>query len=616
MARSDVPLVCAFLLVFTICGFFSLAGDAATSDETAHIAAGYSYLERGDFRMNPEHPPLAKMWAALPLWLRGAGRFDEASAAWAAADQWRFGFAFLNGPAEDPIRRDPDRLLHPARAMILALGVLLCLAVHRWAAALWGREGALLALALCALSPAVLAHARLVTTDLPAALGFVAALWTFARWLGKPSWVRLGLAGLALGGALLVKFTALLLLPLLGLAAGIWALRSRSARPLLGLAAIGLVAYVVLWAGYGFRFAPAPHGAYSLPWDAMAEREGPHPPALLRVRDLHLVPEAYVYGLTSALHDETRLAYLHGVESVVGWRSYFPLAFLLKTPLPFLVLALWGLVLAAWRGPRREVALFLLAPLALYALVSVHSRLNIGHRHLLPLYPLLCVAAGAIAAHARRRWLERSIFYACLGGIALSFGLATPGYLSYFNVLAGGARGGWRWLLDSNLDWGQDLKRLAGWQRAHGDVPLDLAYFGTADPQAYGITYRKVIWVHDFRPQEQTIRPASGDLLAVSLNLREGLYLERDRELAHAVFDRGWMDNATIRRYTDLRLARIRDAIPYPSFPEWAVAEGLLTEAQVHAAAEDLLSTFFAHLRDTQRPVGRAGDSIVIYRVP
>ena len=161
-----------------------------------------------------------------------------------------------------------------------------------------------------------------------------------------------------------------------------------------------------------------------------------------------------------------------------------------------------------------------------------------------------------------------------------------------------------------------DLKRLAAWQRAHGGVPLDLAYFGTADPEAYGITYRKVVWVHDFRPEEPAIRPASGDLLAVSLNLREGLYLERDRELAHGVFDRGWMDNATIRRYTDLRLARIRDATPYPSFPEWARAEGLLTEAQVRAAAQDLLPTFFAHLRDTQQPVGRAGDSIVIYRVP
>ena len=606
----------AFLLVFVVCGFVSLAGDAATSDETAHVPAGYSYLDRGDFRMNPEHPPLAKMWAALPLWLRGAGHPDYGSQGWGEGEEWNFGFAFLNGAPEDPLRRDPDRLLHPARAMILALGVLLCLAVHRWAASLWGREGALLALALCALSPVVLAHARLVTTDLPAALGFVVALWTFARWLQVPSWPRLVLAGLALGAALLVKFTSLLLLPLLGLAAAVWAMRSRRLRPLLGLAGVGVLAYVVLWAGYGFRFAPAPDGAYALPWQQLAQLEGPHPPALLWVRDHHLAPEAYVYGLTYALHEQTRLAYLNGVESVVGWRSYFPIAFLLKTPLAFVALALWGLGLA-WKGPRRrEVALFLLVPLAAYALVSVRSRLNIGHRHLLPMYPLLCVTAGAIAAHAKRRWQERSVFYALLLGIALSFGLATPGYLSYFNLLAGGARGGWRYLLDSNLDWGQDLKRLASWQRAHGGVPLDLAYFGTADPQAYGIRYRKVAWVHDFRPQEPAVRPVSGDLLAVSLNLREGMYLERDRELAHAVFDRGWMDNATIRRYTDLRMARIREAVPYPSFATWAVREGLLTEPQVEAAAEALLPTLFARLRDTQAPVGWAGDSIVIYRVP
>ncbi|HEX5042716.1 MAG TPA: glycosyltransferase family 39 protein [Candidatus Polarisedimenticolaceae bacterium] len=616
MVRSDLPLVAAFLLVFVVCGFVSLAGDAATSDETAHIPAGYSYLDRGDFRMNPEHPPLAKMFAALPLWLRGAGRPDYGSRAWAEGQEWAFGFAFLNGPPEDPVRRDPDRLLHPARGMILGLGVLLCLAVHRWAAALWGREGALLALALCALSPVVLAHARLVTTDLPAALGFLLTLWTFARWLRLPSWPRLALAGLALGGALLVKFTALLLVPLLVLAAAVWAVRSRSVRPLLALAGVGILAYAVLWAGYGFRFAPAPHGAYALPWERLAQLEGPHPKPLLLARDLHLAPEAYLYGLTYALHEQTRLAYLNGVESVVGWRSYFPIAFLLKTPLAFLALAAWGLALV-WKGPRRrEVAVFLLLPLAVYALVSVRSRLNIGHRHLLPMYPLLCIVAGAIAAHAKRRWMERSVFYALLGGIALSFGLATPGYLAYFNVLAGGARGGWRYLLDSNLDWGQDLKRLAAWQRAHGGVPLDLAYFGTADPLAYGIRHRKVVWIHDFRPLEPSVRPASGNLLAVSLNLREGLYLERDRELARAVFDRGWMSNATIRRYTDLRMAGIREAVPYPSFSAWAVREGLLTEAQVRAAEEGLLSTLFARLRDKGTPVGFAGDSIAIYRVP
>ena len=98
MARSELFPVLGFLLVFVVCGWVSLAGDAATSDETAHLPSGYSYLDRGDFRMNPEHPPLAKVWAALPLWLRGAGRPDYGSAAWASADQWRFGFAFLNGP--------------------------------------------------------------------------------------------------------------------------------------------------------------------------------------------------------------------------------------------------------------------------------------------------------------------------------------------------------------------------------------------------------------------------------------------------------------------------------------------------------------------------------------
>jgi 4-amino-4-deoxy-L-arabinose transferase-like glycosyltransferase len=616
MSRSHLPVVIGLLVVFAVCGFLSLAGDSATSDETAHIPAGYSYLDRGDFRLNPEHPPLAKMWGALPLWLAGAGGPDYAGEDWTRADQWRFGFAFLNGPPQDPVRRDPDARLHPARTMILALGILLCLAVYRWARALWGNEGGLLALALCALSPAILAHARLVTTDLPATLGLVVSLWTFARWLRVPSWPRLALAGLALGAALLVKFTALLLLPMLGIAALGWSIRARRLRPVLGAVAAFLLAWAVLWAGYGFRFSPAPDGAYALPWEAMARSEGAHPKPLLLVRDLHLAPEAYVFGLTSALHDETRLAYLNGVESVVGWRTYFPIAFLLKTPLGFLALALWGLAVAPWKGRRREVALFLLLPLALYAAVSIRSRLNIGHRHLLPMYPLLCVLAGSLAARARASRAARVALLGGLASLAVSFVLATPGYLSYFNVLGGGARNGWKHLLDSNLDWGQDLKRLATWQRAHGGEPVSLAYFGTADPRAYGLDYEKLVWVHDFRPQEPSVRPASGDLLAVSLNLREGLYLERDRELARAVFERGWMDTPTIRRYTEMRLQRIRDAVPYPGFAAWATGERLLTEAQVLDASQDLLPTFFARLRDTQEPVGRAGDSIVLYRLP
>lgn len=601
----------ALLLVFVVCGWISLAGDSATSDETAHLPAGYTYLDRGDFRLNPEHPPLAKALAALPLWLTGAGRPDYAGEHWARGDQWRFGFAFLNAQG------DPDALLHPARAMILALGLLLCLAVHRWARALWGAEGGLLALGLCALSPAVLAHARLVTTDLPVALGFTATLWSFARFLRAPSLGRAALTGLALGAALLTKFTALLLLPALLLAALAWAIRSRRLLPLGGLLGAGLIAWAVLWAGYGFRFSPAPGGAYALPWEAMARSEGPHPQAMLLARDWRLAPEAYVFGLTSALHDETRLAYLNGIESVVGWRTYFPLAFLLKTPPAFLLLSLWALLVALRRGGRRrEVALFLLAPIALYAAVSIRGRLNIGHRHLLPLYPLLCVTAGALAADARRRRFGLVALGTGLLGCVLSFAAATPGYLSYFNALGGGTRNGYRHLLDSNLDWGQDLKRLAAWQRAHGGEPMGLAYFGTADPRAYGLRYRKVVWVHDFRPEEPAARPKPGELLAVSLNLREGLYLERDRELARAVFERGWMDNATIGRYTALRLARIESATFYPPFGDWAVAEGLLAPEQVAEAREDLLATSFARLRDTQTPVGWAGDSIAIYRVP
>ena len=348
---------------------------------------------------------------------------------------------------------------------------------------------------------------------------------------------------------------------MLGIAALGWSIRSRRLRPVLGAVAAGLLAWAVLWAGYGFRFSPAPDGAYALPWEAMARSEGAHPKPLLLVRDLHLAPEAYVFGLTSALHDETRLAYLNGIESVVGWRTYFPIAFLLKTPLGFLALALSGSCRRSLEGPPARGCAVPAAPAGPLR-GGVHPE---PPQHRAPA-PAADVSAAVRACGLARR--------ACAGQpcgargpprrpghIAVSFVLATPGYLSYFNVLGGGARNGWKHLLDSNLDWGQDLKRLAAWQRAHGGG-LSLAYFGSADPRAYGLDYKKVIWVHDFRPEEPSVRPASGDLLAVSLNLREGLYLERDRELARAVFESGWMDTPTIRRYTEMRLQHIRTPSP------------------------------------------------------
>jgi len=268
ISLSRIPhafAVPALLAVFVICGFVSLSGDSATFDETAHIGAGVSYIETGDFRLNPEHPPLAKMLAALPLQALGRGGGRYAAAAWAGGGQWRFGFELINRDG------DPARRLIPARSVILALGALLALIVYLWSRELFGRSASLLALALAVTCPTILAHVRLVTTDAPAALGFTATLWLTWRWLTKPSWPRAAWVGAALGVALLFKFSCLLLVPVVaGLAAAaVLTGRIDAKRAAAGLALVAALAYSSLWAGYGFRFAASPGDGRFPQWHAL-----------------------------------------------------------------------------------------------------------------------------------------------------------------------------------------------------------------------------------------------------------------------------------------------------------------------------------------------------------
>lgn len=625
----EVPpaaVVAGLLLFFVVAGWLSLRGDSATSDETAHVGAGVSCLDTRDLRMNPEHPPLAKGWAALLPWALSRTKPDYSGEAWRSADQWLFGFELLNGPLRDPARRDPRAVLLPARGMMLVLGVALGLVVWAWSRRIWGEAGALVSLALFVLSPTMLAHARLVTTDLPAALGFTAAAWLFREALGRPSAARIAAAGAALAAALLFKFSAVLLGPILLLAGGLFVAfgdgetgratdrRRRFRTVLLVLLGAGVVAWVGVWAGYGFRWA-ATGGGYSLPWAFREGLPGGLSPLVLSARDARILPEAWVFGLGAALQDQVRLAYFHGEISPLGFRAYFPVAFALKTPPALVALSIAAIAGGAALWKRRRVdAIVLLSLFVVYAGTALASRLNLGHRHLAPLEPVLFIACGAIPALADRPW-KRIAAGLLVAGCVASWVAATPGYLSYFNFLAGGARGGARWLLDSNLDWGQDLARLAHWMERENVDRIHLAYFGTADPQAYGIRYDKVVFYSDFRPWEPTVRPGPGDLFAVSANLLHGLYLNHDRDLADALAARRLLPGRRVREYAAMREALVQARRPYPKLAEWVVAEGIATEAQVEEAEAGLLSTWMARLRTTSRPIAYAGDSIWIYRI-
>ncbi|MBI3268115.1 MAG: glycosyltransferase family 39 protein [Planctomycetes bacterium] len=565
-AEGLLPLALRFLPLLLLAGYALLAvtsvrEKSATFDEGIHLAAGYSYWRLQDYRISTAHPPLAFEWAALPL-LPLQPRLDPAWPEWARADQWGVSRRFLYAAGNDA-----DRLLFRARSMMVVLGAVLACAVWALARRALGPGPACVALFLACLSPELLAHGPLVTTDVPAALVFFAAWCAFLACLRRLTGTRALVAGALLGVAVCVKFTTLLLGPACALLAAVrvlrpeawpvgwrpWAapvpLRARRARALHALAlllACAAVAFVVVWAVYGFRYASSPSDApadSTAFWRNYPAGGGLLERAALAARDLRLLPEGCLNSFLIVLRSGAdRPAFLWGERRQGGWWWYFGATFLLKTPLPFLALLLLGAVAVAQGKlvPRGHAAAFLL-PVALYALLCATAKMNIGHRHILAVYPFLFVvaAAGVAAVWRSGRREARIAVLGLLAWVALEAALVHPHYLAYFNQVAGGPDGGWRYLVDSNLDWGQDLKGLKAWlDERRGDPRFAdpvVCYFGSASLDYYGLPRRRLPGYTPI-PDPATVLPREplppGTIVAVSAtNLQAVYYNEQNPRL-------------------------------------------------------------------------------------
>jgi Dolichyl-phosphate-mannose-protein mannosyltransferase len=535
----------------------SLRQSAATYDEGAHLPAGYSYLVTGDHRLNPEHPPLAKLLAAAPLLLLRDVSFKADDQAWASGRQWELGKRFLYR------WNDADRLLFWARLPMVALGAGLCAAVFLWSRARFGFAAAALAGLLAILSPDVLAHGRLVTTDVAMALSYFLSVVSFEALLRRATWPRLGLAGLAAAAAAASKFSAPVLVPVLAVLAIFTVLspepmfvafgpterkldrgwpRAKAAAAL--LLAVGLIAWLGLWASYGFARSLSSDPALRAELLASTlhdDGETAVAKAALVAERWGLLPEAYVRGLLFTYrHAESRPTFLLGQLSDQGFPYFFLVTFALKTPLPLIILLFLSVALT-WRSMTRSVAVSLWLPVAGYLLLTQARGLNIGHRHLLPIYPFLFVAAGRLAATAwpatgaGRRRLQLAVL-ALSAWYAVGTLRVHPHYLAYFNEIAGGPSGGYRCLVDSSLDWGQDLKGLRPWLESHGVAQVKLSYFGSADPAYYGLDASMLPGTMSPPLAKVTREIHSGDILAVSATNLQGVYLEpEDRRLMQRI---------------------------------------------------------------------------------
>jgi hypothetical protein len=562
---------------------------SASFDEQYHLTAGYSYLRTGDFRLATTHPPLAGMVAALPLLWRSDINLPLDHPLWEQGNRYDFSDVFLW-----QANADPHTMLVQARWGITALGVLLVAALFFWGRRLVGAAGGWLVLVLAVFDPNLVANSRIISTDLPLTALFVLAAWRLWCWLEgtaalqghkeedvQGSEGRVGghqfvdrpvvrqvawrpaydlvLAGVFGGLAMATKYNGLLFWLVAALAAllyvptGDFRIAMQGWRKRLGGVVIaGLIGLAVLWVVYRFQWGTPQVVPVGVPmpapffWDNLFATVGG------LVRETAIKPD-----------------FLLGEVSTGGWWYYFPIAIAVKTPLPLLLLLAAGVAaLARKRQWRRQAILWL--PVVAFVAMGLSGVLTIGYRHMLPAAPFATLLAGNavdwLQAPAWRRlsqrWRRR---LTAASGILLVAWLAAgtllihPHQEAYFNPLAGPWQNWSNILVDSNLDWGQDLPALRQVMEARGIESVNLAYFGKAVPEVYGVRYR----------------PLPG-------------YLR-------------FMQGREIAAYN-----------PYTPEPGWyAVSATSLRLGNLQPDTTELYAVF----RDLQ-PVDRAGYSIYLYQVP
>ncbi len=545
------PAAGVLLMIFALLATSSALRKSVTFDEVAHLTAGTSYWVANDYRLHPENGNLPQRLVALPS-LAGGHRFPSlAQPAWQGSRVYEMGHQFLFTQGNDVAA-----MVLQGRLLMILVGALLGALVYAVGLRLYGPVGATLSLVAYAFNPHMLAHARLMTSDLITALFFLASVWALWNLLQRLTTKRLLLSALAMTGLLLSKMSGVLILPmgLLLLAlrlwrGGPWEVRllgwSRTLttrRGQLGAAGVALLvhvmmAWVLLWTFYGFHYSAfhtqrTATDQFEASVTNLLGSEGLLGSSVQFAQQHRLLPEAYLYGFSFAIDQSARRpAFLAGERSDEGWRRFFPYAFAVKTSEAlFLLLMVAGVaaVLTRRDGASWSAALYRTAPLWVLLIVyvgfAIRSNLNIGHRHLLPIYPVLFLLCGAAGRWLHRPWRRIAWLPAAALLLVMTTGLlAWPDYLAYFNRLSGGKDGGYHHLVDSSLDWGQDLPALRHWLEAEGlnppkETPVYLSYFGTSSPDHHGIRAWRLPGFFDLG-RRRTLVPLRGGVYCISASM-------------------------------------------------------------------------------------------------
>ncbi len=536
------------------------ASDSAIVDELAHIPAGYSYVKYQDYRLNPEHPPLVKMIAGFPLLFQHLN-FPTDKSSWTTDlnGQWDAGAQFLYEEGNNA-----DQILYWARLGPIFLTILLIFFTYIFAREIIGRWWALLPTLFIGLSPNILAHGHYVTTDIGAALGMLFSVYWFLKYLFESSRKNLILAGVAFGLAQLLKFSAVLLVPYFFLVLIAFALvKNNFWKKLLATIGIGLIGMLVIYAVYLFTVWNYPAQRQLMDTTITLGSFGFRPLANLDIwmagNKVFRPLAQYLLGVLMVIRRSAggNTGYFLGEISSAGHWQYFPAVFAMKEPLAILIIILLAFILSILdifrsfqRGLKSAYWKFreylnthftefaMIVFVGVYWAYSMHSNLNIGFRHLIPSLPFIYI----LSASAIRKWfalkpelLPANLLEKVMNLLRRFFGIAVksiilsvliiwflagaimsyPNYLSYFNELFGGTKGGYQYVTDSNYDWGQDLKRLKIWadKNLSSGEKIAVDYFGGGSPKYY-LGDRAASWSSaDNNPKSSGI-----SWLAVSIN--------------------------------------------------------------------------------------------------
>jgi len=512
--KASPWIILVLSLSFLFQAILSVWDDSPTYDETINPSVGYVELLTGDLSFLHDHPPLYRVFMALPL-LGFQPIIPLEHDSWqerekGMLDRYNFAREFFY-----VANNDADRMLFWSRIPMVFLSLLLGLLVFQWAKELYGNHAGLFAFFLYSFEPNIIAHSRFAINDLVLALFVFSTVYQFWLYSRAPSLKSLVLTGVLLGLALISKFSSVMLLPMMF---GLALLRSDSGR----LEARAITPAIFLKEA-----------------KVMMKRVGVALKTMIPISAIAVCVVLFFYGgqwenFTRGLYDtmvhyhKGHAAFLLGSHSIQGWWYYFPIAFLLKTPIPLLIYILTAFLFLSFRKKKAEY--YLLIPVGIILLFAFRSHINIGIRHILPVYPFLIVLVSSITTI---RFSSPQFFVSCFTGLALWYVVSTltffPSYLAYFNEFVGPKRGYLK-LVDSNLDWGQDLKRLKKFMDQQGISQIYLSYFGTADPCYYKIDLVELPAPTIDRPKCRKravdIRP---DFIAISATNLQSVYF-RDKK--------------------------------------------------------------------------------------